>query len=173
MVRENTGYSLQPRVVAALRRAAADFAALGVDGLVIGFARLGRPAVDDVARVLEAAPTVAATFHRAFDTLDDPLAAIDVIAGIRGVDRILTGGGGGAAAIRAGRLRQYSARAGDRLTVVAGGGVDENAAAMFARLGCVRELHVGRAAREDDDPDGPVSAARVHRLRTLAPRERP
>ena len=39
---------------------------------------------------------------------------------------------------------------------------------MFAREECVRELHVGRAAREGNDPEGPVTVAGVRRLRSLA-----
>src|SRR5206468_4183877 len=97
-----------------------------------------------------------------------PLAAIDELVHVRGVDRILTSGGDGPAAMRCERLREYSVRAADRLAIVAGGGVDEDAVALFARLGCVREVHVGRAARAGGDAEGPVSAARVRRLRTLA-----
>jgi hypothetical protein len=46
--------------------------------------------------------------------------------------------------------------------------VDDEALAVFARSGCVREAHVGRAAREGGDPDGAVSVSRVQRLRRLA-----
>ena len=109
-----------------------------------------------------------ATFHRAFDALSDPDAAIDAIAAIPQVDAILTSGGDGTPAERCSRLAAYVARAGDRLTIIAGGGVDEEALTVFAREDCVREVHVGRAAREHGDQEGPVSAARVRRLRNLA-----
>jgi hypothetical protein len=46
--------------------------------------------------------------------------------------------------------------------------VDGEAVAWFARNGCVRDVHVGRAAREGGDQEGPVSAARVRHLRKLA-----
>ena len=92
MVRENAGYAMDFGELPALRRAAAEFAAAGVDGIVIGFARRGEPALDDVARVLHAAPRVPVTFHRAFDTLRDPLHAIDELARIAQVDRVLTTG---------------------------------------------------------------------------------
>lgn len=167
IVRANDGYDTDARELPALRRAAADFAALGVDGLVVGFARDGVPALDDVARVLEGAPGVRVTFHRAFDQLRDPLAAIDVLAGLPQIDRILTDAGGGDAPSRRERLDSYAARAAGRLTILAGGGVDEDAFALFARTGCVPEIHVGRLAREGEDPNGPVSAARVRRLADL------
>jgi copper homeostasis protein len=108
------------------------------------------------------------TFHRAFDSLIDPLAAIDALSQITAIDRILTSGGEGSPGERIDRLRSYSGRAGRRLTILAGGGVDEGMVAALAASGCVREVHVGRAAREGGAPDGPVSAARVRRLRALA-----
>ncbi len=110
---------------------------------------------------------MSATFHRAFDVLDDPAAAIPDILRIRGVDRILTGGGDGPPEARCQRLSAYAALAGPALTIVAGGGVDEAALTEFVRRGCVREIHVGRAARADGEPDSPVSAARVRHLTTL------
>ncbi len=168
MVRANDGYDLRAGELHQLRRAAADFGALGVDGLVIGFASGGEPRLDDVARVLEAAPGVRATFHRAFDQLRDPAGAIDRIAALPQIDRILTSGGGGTADERAARLAEYSARAGDRLTIIAGYAVDEAMIEAIARTGCVREAHVGRAVREDDRQDGPVSAERVRRLVRIA-----
>ncbi|MEO8520320.1 MAG: copper homeostasis protein CutC [Acidobacteriota bacterium] len=168
MVRDNDGYRLGADELPGLRRAAAQFAEAGVDGLVIGFATGGRPDPDAVSRVLAAAPGVRATFHRAFDVLDDPAAAIPDIARISGVDRILTGGGEGPADVRCRRLAEYSRlAAAPGLRIIAGGGVDEAALALFAREGCVGEVHVGRAARDDGEPDSPVSAARVRRLKSL------
>jgi len=168
MVRENAGYAINDGELPILRQAAAEFAAAGVDGIVIGFARAGAIALDDLGRVLEAAPGVQATFHRAFDTIDDPLGAIDSLAAVAQIDRILTDGGRGSAAERSERLKAYAARGAGRLGIIAGSGVNDEAIALFARTGCVREAHVGRAAREGGDPEGPVSVARVRRLRALA-----
>lgn len=167
MLRENDGYRLGPGEIAPLRDAARAFAELGVDGLVIGFSNDGRIAAGDVRRVLDAAPGVRATFHRAFDTLHDPVAALPEIAKIPGVDRVLTSGGQGTAEARCRTLASFAAAAGPGLGILAGGGVDEAAVSLFARRGCVREVHVGRAAREEGAPEGPVSAARVRRLRAL------
>jgi copper homeostasis protein len=164
MVRENDGYDLREGELDRLRRAAAEFAALGVDGLVIGFAADGEVRLDDVAPVLEAAPGVRATFHRAFDQLRDPLRAIDRIAGLPQIDKILTSGGSGTAEARAVRLAAYTARAAGRLDVIAGYAVDEAMIVEIARTGCVREAHVGRAVRAEDRQDLPVSVERVRRL---------
>jgi copper homeostasis protein len=170
MVRENSGYEADPREEGALQRAAAGVAFMGVDGLVAGFAKAGELSLADLSVVLEAAPGVPLTFHRAFDALADPLGAIDTLAGIPQIDGILTSGGEGTASERCARLREYSARAPARVAIMAGGGVNEEAFALFAKTGCVREIHVGRAARDGKNPEGPVSAARVRRLRDLADR---
>jgi len=162
MVRENAGYSTDASERTTLRRAAETFAGTGVDGLVIGFARAG-----EAEHIRDAAPDMSVTFHRAFDQLNDPLGAIDALAGVRRVDRILTSGGNGTTATRCARLRAYQARAGSRLTIIAGGGVDEEMLAELVQTGAVQEVHVGRAAREGADRGAAVSAARVERLREL------
>ena len=168
MVRENDGYTMRPDELPRLRAAAAEFEGLGVDGIVIGFAEHGRLVLGDVRRVLETAPALRATFHRAFDQLEDPIAAIDDLARIDSIDRILTDGGGGDATSRRQRLTECRERAGRRLEILAGGGVDDEIFTHLTKTGCVREIHVGRLAREGDDPDGAVSADRVRRLRDLA-----
>lgn len=168
MIRENAGFETASLEVRALQRAAAGFAGLGVDGLVAGFAQAGKLSLADLSVVLDAAPGVPLTFHRAFDTLSDPLGAIDTLAGIPQVDSILTSGGEGTPMERCARLRTYSARAGMRLAIMAGAGVDDEAFALFAKTGCVRAIHLGRAARDGKNPEGPVSAASVRRLRNIA-----
>jgi len=168
MVRGNAGFETTPGESLELSRAAARFAAAGVDGLVVGFARNGQPDIDDVARVLEAADGVNVTFHRAFDNLDTPLDAIEVISTLPQIDRILTSGGEGTALERSTRLRALTERAAGRLIIIAGGGVDQDALLAFVATGCVREAHVGRAAREGADPTGPVSETLVRALRRIA-----
>jgi copper homeostasis protein len=170
MVRENAGYDTDQSEVQALQRAAAEFAGIGVDGLVAGFSKRGAVSIADLSVVLDAAPAVPVTFHRAFDAVSDPLAALDLLARIPQIDAVLTSGGEGTPEARCERLRDYSDRAGARLAIVAGGGVDEEAFALFAKAACARVIHVGRAARDGQNPEGPVSAARVRRLRDLADR---
>jgi copper homeostasis protein len=206
MVRENAGYGTEAAELAAMCRAAAGFAEIGIDGLVVGFARDGRLLLDGLREVLHAAPGLPATFHRAFDSLSDPLSAIDTLSELPQIDRILTDGverrpalAGPAGAPPAGavqpprklrrspgavakaesprrrdrvrrrrcvRLREYSECAGSRMTIIAGSDVDEEMLADIALTRCVREVHVGRAAR-DGDRESPVTAARVQRLREV------
>jgi copper homeostasis protein len=165
MVRENDGYRIGAGELDRLQSAARAFEAIGVDGIVIGFADPDRVRMDELNQVLSTAPRVRVTFHRAFDALKEPRVAIPVITRSPQIDRLLTSGGDGTAGERAERLQAYAKLAGSHLTIVAGGGVDEAAAGLFARLACVREVHVGRAARGDGRAASPVSAERVAEVR--------
>lgn len=168
MVRENAGFETSDAEIEVLRAAAWHFTKLGVDGLVAGFARLGELSLHEFAAVIEAAPGVPVTFHRAFDTLHDPIAAVETLSKISRVDGILTSGGEGSAEERCARLRAYISRAASRLSIIAGGGVDLDAFRLFVESGCVGLIHVGRLAREGGNPEGAVSAASVRRLRDIS-----
>jgi copper homeostasis protein len=166
MVRENAGFGATPRELGAIRDAAAALADIGIDGLVVGFAASsGELDLEDLRSVLSAAPAARATFHRAFDTLADPFAAIDALRDVAQVDRILTSGGNGSDHERCTRLHNYSARADGRLTLIAGGGVTTSLIDQIVSTRCVSEIHVGRAARDDVDPTSAVRADAVRRLR--------
>jgi len=168
MVRENAGFDTSAAEIEKMRAAAWNLTRLGVDGLVAGFAKSRELMLPEFEAVIEAAPGVPVTFHRAFDSLSNPLAAIDVLATNRRIDRILTSGGHGPVEERCTHLREYVASAGSRLTIIAGGGVDVEMFRSLVAQRTVREIHVGRAAREGGNNEGPVSAASVRRLRDLA-----
>lgn len=166
MVRESDGFSIESeRELLTVQRAFAQLAEIGVDGAVVGYACDGALDLDKVHAVLSAAPALRVTLHRAFDRVLDPIAGIDAARQIPQIDRILTAGGNGDWQARCHRLREYAARAGTSLTILAGGGVDEDALRVLAATGCVREVHVGRAAREGQRPTASVSAALVRGLR--------
>ena len=168
MVRENAGFGATRSELGAMRDTAAALADIGIDGLVVGFTTAsGEPGLDDLRSVLSAAPSTRATFHRAFDALADPLAAIDALVGVAQVDRILTGGGDGSDNERCTRLQTYTARADGGLTLIAGGGVTASMIDLIVRTRCVTEVHVGRAARDDIDSTSPVRAESVRRLKEL------
>ena len=169
IVRENAGYATDERELPLLRRAAAEFAAAGVDGIVIGFAARGGAGDRRLSRACSKRPPAFARPSTGPSMrLPIRLRAIDALTGHCADRSDSDGWGQRTAANRCERLRAYAARAAGRLTVIAGSGVDDEALGVFAQSGCVREVHVGRAARDGGDPEGPVSAACVRRLRALA-----
>lgn len=168
MVREQDTLTVDgERERTALRRACLAFAELDVDGVVIGFARDGAVDVETTADALVETPALRATFHRAFDAVDDWRGSISLISQLPQVDRILTSGGRGPWSDRAQRLHASVDRASPRLTIVAGGSIDVDGVRDLARAGKVREVHVGRAARTTPDPDAPVDREKVRQLKAL------
>jgi copper homeostasis protein len=169
MIRESDGFSVaSPDEVRALRRALSSFAALPIDGVVLGFARDERVDLDLTNAVLSAAPHVRVTFHHAFDEARDPFAALEALGRVPNVDRVLTTGGSGTPVSRAARLAEYVTRAGPAITVLAGGGVDAEFLSALAAGGVVEEAHAGRAARDPATTSAPVSADRVRMLKSIA-----
>ncbi len=169
MVRESDGFGItRPRELIALQRAFAGLADLGVHGAVVGFARDGALDLDLIASVLAVAPGLPVTLHRAFDSVRDPEAAIDAALGFPQIDRILTSGGSGDWRARCERLTAWSKRAGPRITILPGGGVDDDALRALVQCPAITEAHVGKAAREPQVSTAPVSAVRVRHLKSLA-----
>jgi len=134
-----------------LRVMAADIrhaVAAGMNGVVVGpLAADGTIDREGLRQLVAAAGPVPVTFHRAFDFATKPFEALEVLVA-HGVTRLLTSGGGaptafeGRAAI--GRLVN---RAGERLAVIAGGGVAaEHVSALVDATG-VREIHLSGSTR--------------------------
>ena len=121
--------------------------AQGAHGIVLGVLHPdGRIDVARTRRLVERADGLPVTFHRAFDRVPDRGAALeDAIAA--GASRVLTSGGAASAEAGAGQLAALVQQAGERITVLAGGGVRaHNVRAILARSG-VREVH----ARFEDE----------------------
>ena len=104
--------------------------AAGAAGVVIGGIRRGGVDEDLVRAVLDVAGEV--TFHRAFDAVEDPQQALEVLADL-GVRRVLTTGGRDRAADSLPELARLQQLAGEELEIMAGGGIGpENVAAVAA-----------------------------------------
>lgn len=113
----------------------------GADGLVFGaLTKTGALALPEMTRLLEAADPLPVTFHRAFDVCREPHKVLEQLVAL-GVARLLTSGQAGDALGGAKLLRSLVEQAGDRLVVMAGGGVRASNAAQIVRQTGVPELH--------------------------------
>ena len=162
MVRETADYAMRgPDDLERMRDAAAAFAALKVDGIVVGFERNGRADLESVQAILEAAPKTPATFHRAFEALRDPLGEIARLRELPQIDRILASGGEGPWEQKIRRLETWRQAAAPGIAILAGGGLDLKRMLRLTRQTELREFHVGSAVREG----GVVRPELVARLR--------
>jgi len=121
---------------------------LGADGIILGV--LDRQARVDVARtrkLVELAGPLPVTFHRAIDMTPDPRAALeDVVA--TGAARVLTSGGAPKVTKGLAVVARMVETAGDRLAVMAGGGITPETIAGVAEATGATEFHASlRTAR--------------------------
>ena len=119
----------------------------GIEGVVLGV--LLNEKEIDVERtkiLVDLARPMKSTFHRAFDTLKNPLQAFrDVIA--TGADTLLTSGGAQAAEQGVVMLAKLVLKSQGRISILAGGGVRGTNVAKIVKAAGVRAVHVGGALR--------------------------
>ncbi|MFB9363550.1 copper homeostasis protein CutC [Actinoplanes nipponensis] len=164
MLRAADGYALSDP--GALAEAAAGLRAAGADEFVLGF--LDARAAVDVAAVEAVLPAIEGcpwTFHRALDHAADRAAARRTLAGLPGLDCVLTAGG--PATVQEG-LATLAAEAGSGPRVLAGGGLRRRHVPALAAAG-VDAFHTGSAVRPDGRWDAPVDPALVEAWRAALP----
>ncbi len=122
---------------------------LGMAGVVIG-ALTPEGRIDErvTATLIEAARPMSVTFHRAFDLTVGAIEAMEALARL-GVERVLTSGQANTAVEGLDLIRELVGRSAGRVTVMAGGGVDEDNALRIVRETGVKELHLRGGTEED------------------------
>jgi copper homeostasis protein len=142
---------------------------LGALGIVTGALTAPGDVDEPLMRALvDAAGPLPVTFHRAFDVCRDRDAALATLLRL-GVRRVLTSGGAATALDGAPEIHRLSALAGDRLAILAGGGVNESNARELVLETGVREIHVRCADQMVGRSYGPGNPAiRFRRMPDLA-----
>jgi copper homeostasis protein len=166
LIRPRAGdFVYSPQELAVIQADTETVGRLGCAGVVIGI--LSRDLRVDVAAM---SPIVAlakqygmnVTFHRAFDDIaaSHRRKAIDEIIGM-GCERILTSGGSSSVSSPEGRrvIAEMIAYAGDRIIIMAGGGISSDLESFIADTGA-REIHASCkrvSSRGHNDGDGQES----------------
>lgn len=122
----------------------------GAAGIVVGGTRRGSVDAELMASLIDLADGAEVTFHRAFDVLPDRRSALEALVDL-GVTRILTSGGAERAVDALDELRSLSRRAGGRVQIMAGAGVDAANAAAIAATG-VDAVHASAKRIESGAP---------------------
>ncbi|MDS9469124.1 copper homeostasis protein CutC [Paracoccus sp. MBLB3053] len=114
--------------------------AAGLAGIVTGATHAdGRLDVETIARFRDAAAGMELVIHRAFDLSPDLEETLEQVIGL-GACRVLTSGGASSAPEGVDMIGKLATQARGRITIMAGGGVRPENAAMLLRAGAL-DLH--------------------------------
>ncbi|GHJ43012.1 copper homeostasis protein CutC [Catellatospora sp. TT07R-123] len=118
-------------------------------------------------RLIEAAGPLPVTVHKAFDEVHDQFGALEEIIEL-GADAVLTSGAAPTALDGAARIAALRQRAGDRLRVIAAGGIRSHNIRLVLDQTGAREVHLrapvprdGREATDADEVRRVVDATRA------------
>jgi copper homeostasis protein len=127
----------------AMHRDIATAKRLGANGVALGIVHPdGRIDVKRTRELIEAARPLSLTFHRAFDRCNDlQTALLDLIS--CGIDHVLTSGGMPNAVDGIENIANLVRIAGDRITVMAGGGITAQNISRIVQQTGVLEVHAG------------------------------
>ncbi len=138
LIRPRPGdFTFTPEEIEAMQTDILMMCELGVEGFVLGaLTSDGEVDINAMKALLVPASGKPWTFHRAFDFCADPLRALEVIIGL-GADTILTSGGAVSALEGAPMLETLEQKAGDRIRIMAGGGISPyNILEIREKTGC-------------------------------------
>jgi copper homeostasis protein len=141
--------------------------AAGAHGIVIGaLTAEGDVDVPTTRRLIEAAGDASITFHRAFDVVRDPFAALETLIEL-GVHRVLTSGQDSSALEGAPLIAELVERAGDRIVIMAGGGINERNISRVISATGASEFHFTALVSSDSPAvhrnPAPVMGGELHK----------
>ncbi len=113
---------------------------LGVAGIVSGVLNSDNSVdIERTKELIELSQPLSFTFHRAFDCIPNPKETLEQLMDL-GVDRILTSGKKSKAIDGIELLKELQEIAGEKLTILAGSGINSKNASQFKEVG-LREIH--------------------------------
>ncbi len=158
MLRENNSMSMGGQEeLGRLQKTARILSALPIDGLVLGFVAGSVIDTHSLRELLAAAPQGSITFHRAFESVRNPLAALQTLKQFRQIDRVLVRLGDGLRAPRMDDLIQWQRLAAPEIQFIVGLGLERGNISRLREQGELNEIHVGRLLREPETVWGCLS----------------
>lgn len=141
----------------------------GAAGIVIGALTQDRKIdVETLQFLLEEAGELDVTFHRAFDEVDDQLAALETLSQFPAIKRILTSGGKPSVLQATEQMsRLVRAARQTHVNILAGAGLTVETVGAFVRQTGVNEVHFGSGVRQKGDAAAPIVPERVTAIRSL------
>lgn len=122
---------------------------IGADGIAVGcLTPEGDVDMEAMSKIMLAARGMSVTFHRAFDMCRNPFEALESLVQL-GCDRILTSGQAPTAAEGKDLLRQLVDKAGKRIIIMPGCGVNAGNVAEIARVTGAHEFHLSARSTVD------------------------
>lgn len=116
---------------------------LGANGIVLGLVNVdGTVDIRRTRQMLEASRPLSVTFHRAFDVCVNLEKALEDLITC-GVDRVLTSGGEASAVEGSKSIANLVRLAGNRIKIMAGGGIKPGNIRQIVQKTSVREVHAG------------------------------
>ncbi len=123
--------------------------ALGANGVVLGILLPnGKVDVKRTWKLIDLARPMNVTFHRAFDMTRDPVSAMEEIIGCE-ADRILTSGQKNSAPEGVEKIKELVGRAGNRIIIMPGSGINEQTVSNVALKTGATEFHMSAKKKID------------------------
>ncbi len=114
---------------------------IGVNGVVAGFLLAdGQIDIERTKQFVDLASPLPVTFHRAFDMCRDPFEGLDVLKEC-GVSKLLTSGQKNKATEGIKLIKELIEKAGQKIIIMPGSGLDEKNIAGFAKVTGAKEFH--------------------------------
>ncbi len=122
---------------------------LGCKGIVSGVLNLDKTIdIERTKELVELSKPLTFTFHRAFDEVANPKEALEQLIDL-GVERVLTSGQASSAELGLHLLKELNEMAGERIILLAGGGISSENASKFkeARF---KEIHASASSQLEE-----------------------
>lgn len=143
MIRPREGdFVCSEEEIAAMLREIDRAKALGAAGMVFGVLTPEKQvAIDQCRRLAERAFPLPVTFHKAIDTMEDPVMGVRQLLECGGITRILTSGGKATAREGVGKIREMMEAAAGRIIILVAGKVTGENVAEIRSLTNATEFH--------------------------------